>query len=115
MLHNNMQLKYCILAMDKVFKALADSTRRRLLDCLYTEQGLTLSQLVAETDMTRQSATRHINVLEDAGLVVTVWEGREKLHYLNPVPLAEINHRWIDKFSKDRTKAVLALKKALEE
>lgn len=101
--------------MDKVFKALADGTRRKMLDCLYTEQGLTLSELVAETDMTRQSATRHLNVLEDAGLVVTVWEGREKLHYLNPVPIAEISHRWIDKFSKERTKAVLALKQALEE
>lgn len=110
-----MQLKYCISRMDKVFKALADGTRRRMLDCLYRDQGLTLTQLVAEADMTRQSATRHINVLEDAGLIVTVWEGREKLHYLNPVPIAEINHRWIDKFSKERSEAVLALKKALEE
>lgn len=101
--------------MDKVFKALADRTRRQMLDSLYVEQGLTLTQLVAESGMTRQSATRHLNVLEDAGLVVTVWDGREKLHYLNPVPIAEINHRWIDKFSKARTDAVLALKKALEE
>lgn len=101
--------------MDKVFKALADATRRRMLDCLYAEPGRTLSELVAGTDMTRQSASRHIKVLEDAGLVVTVWQGREKLHYLNPVPIAEINHRWINKFSKERTDAVLALKKALEE
>lgn len=101
--------------MDEVFKALADSTRRKMLDLLYAEQGLTVTQLVAEADMTRQSATRHLKVLEDAGLVVTVWEGREKLHYLNPVPIVEINQRWIDKFSKERTEAVLALKIALEE
>lgn len=101
--------------MDTVFKALADSTRRKMLDSLYTEQGLTLTALVAETGMTRQSATRHLKVLEDAGLVVTVWEGREKLHYLNPLPIAEISQRWIDKFSKARTDAVLALKTALEE
>ncbi len=101
--------------MDKVFKALADGTRRNMLDALHVEQGLTLTELVAGTDMARQSATRHLQVLEEAGLVVTVWEGREKLHYLNPVPIAEINHRWIDKFSRDRTDAVVALKKALEE
>ena len=101
--------------MDKVFKALADSTRRKMLDRLYTEQGQTLTQLVAGTDMTRQSATRHLKVLEEAGLVVTVWEGREKLHYLNPLPIAEINHRWIDKFSKHRVQAVLDLKEALKE
>lgn len=101
--------------MDKVFKALADSTRRNMLDALHVEQGLSLTELVAGTAMTRQSATRHLKVLEDAGLVVTVWEGREKLHYLNAVPIAEISTRWIDKFSQDRTDAVIALKKALEE
>lgn len=101
--------------MDKVFKALADSTRRSMLDRLFVEQGQTLSQLVGDADMTRQSATRHLKVLEDAGLVVTIWEGREKLHYLNPLPIAEINHRWIDKFSKDRVQAVLDLKQALKE
>ena len=101
--------------MDKVFKALADATRRQMLDVLYENQGLTLSQLVSGAGMTRQAASRHIAVLEDAGLVVAEWHGREKLHYLNPVPLAEINRRWIDKFSRAKAEAVVNLKTALED
>lgn len=101
--------------MEHVFKALADSTRRRMLDRLLEQPGLTLSELVAGFDMTRQSATRHLGVLEDAQLIVTLWRGREKLHYLNPVPIAQIGARWINKFSDQKVAAVLALKQALEE
>ena len=101
--------------MDKVFKALADATRREMLDCLRQNQGLTLSDLVSRANMTRQSASRHIAVLEDAELVVTQWRGREKLHYLNPVPIAEISRRWIDKFSESKTEAIDNLKRALQE
>lgn len=100
--------------MDLVFKALADATRRAMLDKLLASPGLTLSELVAGTDMRRQSASKHLKLLEDAGLVVTEWQGREKLHYLNPVPIQDISHRWVDKYSKARADAVLALKQALE-
>ena len=88
--------------MNKIFKALADETRRAILDRLYRQSGMALSELVDGLGMTRQSATRHLSVLESAGLVTTHWAGRTKLHYLNPVPIAEINRRWIDKFSADR-------------
>ena len=101
--------------MDTIFKALADSNRRRMLDRLYAEPGLTLSELIGDVDMARQSASRHVSILEQAGLVVTRWSGREKLHYLNPVPLAEISERWIDKFSRRKAGTLLALKHALEE
>lgn len=100
--------------MDLVFKALADRNRRRLLDRLCDEPGLTLSELIRSLDMTRQSASRHVSILEAAGLIVTYWSGREKLHYLNPVPVVEITDRWLDKFTQDNAKAMLALKKALE-
>ena len=101
--------------MDAVFKALADPTRRKLLDRLMAEPGQTLTELTGDLDMRRQSATRHLAVLEAAGLVTIRWQGREKLHYLNPVPIAEIGRRWIDKFSAERAAAVLDLKTALEE
>jgi DNA-binding transcriptional ArsR family regulator len=100
--------------MDKVFKALADRNRRKMLDRLYSEPGLTLSELIHDLDMTRQSASRHVSILEAAGLIATYWSGREKLHYLNPVPLVEMTDRWLDKFTQDKAKAMLALKKALE-
>ena len=101
--------------MDEVFKALADQSRRRLLDRLRERPGLTLTELIDGLDMARQSASRHVSVLEDAGLVVTHWSGREKLHYLNPVPVLEISDRWLDRFSEGKTVALRALKSALEE
>ena len=101
--------------MDAIFKALADPTRRSLLDRLYQRQGQTLSQLIDGLDMRRQSATKHLAILQDAGLVTCRWHGREKLHYLNPVPIAEISTRWIDKFSGERAAAILNLREALEE
>jgi len=113
-----MQAKGCIIVeaiMDRVFKALADSTRRELLDRLYEQPGQTLTELIAGLDMRRQSATKHLQILESAELVVTRWRGREKLHYLNPVPIAEISRRWIDRYSKPRAEALLNLKRALEE
>ncbi|MFB6958747.1 ArsR/SmtB family transcription factor [Streptomyces sp. NPDC056309] len=101
--------------MDTVFKALADETRRRLLDRLHEHNGLTLGELCACIDMTRQSITQHLAVLEAANLVSTVRRGREKLHYLNPVPLHEIQERWIDKFERPRLSALGALKRRAEE
>ncbi len=100
---------------DAVFAALADATRRALLDRLYTRQGQTLNELTTDLKMRRQSATRHLNVLVSAGLVVYEWRGREKLHYLNPVPLAEIQQRWMDKFSGPKVQALAKLKEKLEE
>ena len=101
--------------MDRVFKALADRNRRKMLDRLYANPGLTLSELIRRLDMTRQSASRHVSILEKAGLVVTCWSGREKLHYLNPVPVVEITDRWLNKFSQDKARAMLTLKIALED
>ena len=100
--------------LDAVFSALADPTRRRLLDRLHGRQGQTLNELVAGLDMRRQSATRHLKVLEAAGLVVSRKRGREKLHYLNPVPIAEIQRRWIDKYSEAKVGALSDLKRKLE-
>ncbi len=101
--------------MDKVFKALADPTRRRLLDSLRAHGGQTLGGLCRNTDMTRQAVAKHLAVLEAANLVVTVWRGREKLHYLNPVPINEIYERWIGKYERHRVRALHDLKRALEE
>lgn len=101
--------------MDAVFKALADQSRRAMLDRLDEDPGLTLSELIKGLNMTRQSASRHASILEASGLVVTHWSGREKLHYLNPVPIAQMADRWLDKFSKDKSTALLALKRALED
>lgn len=100
--------------MDHVFKALADATRRAMLDKLLASPGLTLGDLVRDTDMRRQSATKHLKLLEEAGLVHVKWEGREKLHFLNPVPIQEISGRWVDKFNKARLDALFSLKSALE-
>ena len=100
---------------DKVFKALADPSRRRLLDLLQAENGQTLGELCAHLDMTRQAVTKHLVLLEDANLVVTVWRGREKLHYLNPMPITEIFDRWVGKYERRQVRALADLKKALEE
>ena len=100
--------------MDKVFKALADPSRRKLLDGLRTENGQTLGQLCAHLDMTRQAVTKHLAVLEEANLVVVVWRGREKLHYLNPVPIHDIAERWIGKFERGRLRILAELKEKLE-
>ena len=102
--------------IDKVFKALADPTRRRLLDLLHRANGQTLSALCEHMDnMTRQAVTQHLQLLMDANLVAVVWRGREKLHYLNPVPLYEIQDRWINKFERGRLAALRDLKRKLEE
>lgn len=101
--------------MDKVFKALADPSRRKLLDQLRVNNGQTLSELCECLDMTRQAVTKHLALLEGANLVATVWRGREKLHYLNPVPLQQIYDRWIGKYERHRVRALSTLKTALEE
>lgn len=97
-----------------VFRALADPTRRALLDALFAANGQTLTDLTAGMGMTRQAVTKHLAVLEDANLVATVRRGREKLHYLNPVPIHEIGDRWISKYDRARLTALSDLKKALE-
>ncbi len=100
--------------MDAVFKALADESRRELLDRLRADNGQTLSELCARLAMTRQAVSKHLAILEDANLVATVWRGREKLHYLNPVPIHEIADRWIGKFERSRLQALSELKRGLE-
>lgn len=101
--------------LDAVFKALADPSRRKLLDELHANNGQTLSQLCEHLAMSRQAVTKHLVLLEDANLVATVRRGREKLHFLNPVPLHEIYERWISKYERDRLQALSDLKKGLEE
>jgi DNA-binding transcriptional ArsR family regulator len=101
--------------MDDVFKALADPTRRELLDRLRAENGQTLGQLCERLDMSRQAVTKHLAILEDANLVATLKRGREKLHYLNPTPIGEIYDRWIGKYERARVAALADLKRALEE
>ncbi|ARU25115.1 ArsR/SmtB family transcription factor [Ralstonia nicotianae] len=100
---------------DLLFKALADPSRRKLLDLLHAHDGRTLNALCEHLDMTRQGVTQHLGVLEAANLVVTLRQGREKLHFLNPVPLQEIYERWIAKFEKPRLKALSKLKQRLEK
>jgi len=100
--------------MDAVFKALADASRRKLLDALHKDNGQTLSALCGQLDMTRQAVAKHLRLLEKANLVATVWQGREKLHYLNPVPLQEIYERWIGKYERPRLQALSDLKSDLE-
>jgi DNA-binding transcriptional ArsR family regulator len=100
--------------MDKVFKALADPGRRLLLDRLYADNGQTLGQLCEHLDMSRQAVTKHLRLLEEASLVVAIWRGREKLHYLNPVPIHEIAERWIHKFERGSLRALADLKKQIE-
>lgn len=101
--------------MDAVFKALADRSRRKLLDVLRQDNGLSLGELCTHLEMTRQAVTKHLGLLESANLVVTVWRGREKLHYLNPVPLHEISERWISKYETHRLQALGNLKRALDQ
>jgi len=101
--------------MDAVFKALADPSRRELLDRLYAENGQTLNELCARLVMTRQAVSKHLAILEDANLVATIKRGREKLHYLNPVPIHEIAERWIGKYERHRLRALSDLKRGLEE
>src|SRR6478609_5217023 len=103
------------LDTDLLFKALADPGRRKLLDVLHAEDGRTLNDLCEHLDMSRQGVTQHLNLLEEANLVATAWRGREKLHFLNPVPLQEIYERWIAKFEKPRLKALRNLKQRLEK
>jgi DNA-binding transcriptional ArsR family regulator len=100
---------------DNVFKALADASRRQLLDRLRKKNGLTLGELCEGHDMSRQAVTKHLALLEAANLVVTMKRGREKLHYLNPVPINDIATRWIGKFEQGRLQALSNLKQALEE
>jgi DNA-binding transcriptional ArsR family regulator len=102
------------MGMDAVFKALADPTRRRLLDTLRARDGQTLGELCEDASMTRQAVTKHLAILEDANLVAVQWRGREKLHYLNPVPINDIAERWIGKFERGRLRALSHLKKTLE-
>ena len=118
----DMQVNACIMmAMtpptdnaDKVFKALGDPTRRLLLDLLCEKNGQTLSELCQGLDMARQSATQHLGILEDANLVSTVRRGREKLHFINPVPLHEVYERWVRKFETQRLTLLHDLKQELE-
>jgi DNA-binding transcriptional ArsR family regulator len=105
--------------MDDVFRALADASRRELLDRLFAENGQTLNELCARlanagTSMTRQAVSKHLAILEGANLVATVRRGREKLHYLNPVPIHDIAQRWIGKYERQRLSALAELKKGLE-
>jgi DNA-binding transcriptional ArsR family regulator len=100
--------------MDEVFKALADASRRELLDRLRADNGQTLGGLCARLAMTRQAVSKHLAILEEANLVAVVWRGREKLHYLNPVPIHDIADRWIGKFERSRLQALGELKKGLE-
>src|SRR6185369_16531855 len=97
--------------MDEVFRALADASRRELLDRLRADNGQTLGERLT---MTRQAVSKHLAILEEANLVAVVWRGREKLHYLNPVPIHDIADRWIGKFERSRLQARRDLKKALE-
>jgi DNA-binding transcriptional ArsR family regulator len=100
--------------MDLVFKALADASRRELLDRLRADNGQTLNELCTRLAMTRQAVSKHLGILEEANLIATVKQGREKLHYLNPVPIHDIAERWIGKFERQRLQALSELKKGLE-
>lgn len=100
---------------DLVFKALADTSRRFLLDLLFRRDGQTLGELERELEMTRFGVMKHLKVLEEAGLVVTRWRGREKLHFLNAVPIRLVHDRWIDKYREREVSALVDLKKSLEK
>ena len=101
--------------VNKVFKALATPERRLLLDRLRKDNGQTLGQLCDHLAMSRQAVTKHLRLLEEAALVVTIWRGRDKLHYLNPIPIHEISERWIGKYERGRLRALAELKAKLEE
>jgi DNA-binding transcriptional ArsR family regulator len=100
---------------DRVFRALADATRRHLLDRLFERDGRTLTELESDLEMTRFGVMKHLRVLEEAGLVIRRRSGREKLHFLNPVPIRLIHDRWIDKYNEHRISALADLKHELEE
>ena len=100
--------------MDKIFKALADDSRRKLLDRLFKKNGQTLGDLCTDLEMSRQAVTKHLALLEEADLIVIKWQGREKLHYLNPMPIHEIYERWIGKYERHRLDALSDLKRNLE-
>jgi DNA-binding transcriptional ArsR family regulator len=106
---------HIIAAMDEVFKALADTSRRSLLDRLQARNGQTLNELCEGLAMTRQAVTKHLVILEEANLVTTIKHGREKLHYLNPVPIHQIGERWIRKFERGKLAALGELKRQLEK
>ncbi|MDH4029715.1 MAG: metalloregulator ArsR/SmtB family transcription factor [Chromatiales bacterium] len=101
--------------MERVFKALADGTRRRILDRLFDTDSLSLGELCSGLEMSRQAVSKHLGILETAGLVVAVRRGREKRHFLNPVPIQQIGDRWIAKYARKQARAITALKGALEE
>ena len=101
--------------MNKVFKALADPTRRALLDALFAEDGQTLTALEGRLEMTRFGVMKHLRVLEEAGIVTTRKQGREKLHFLNPVPIRLVHDRWVSKYAEPRAMALVGLKERLEE
>ncbi len=105
---------HSVIDDDRVFKALADRSRRFLLDLLFARDGRNLGELEAELEMTRFGVMKHLRVLEGAGLIVTRWSGREKLHYLNPVPIRLIHNRWIDKYTERQVSALADLKAGLE-
>jgi DNA-binding transcriptional ArsR family regulator len=100
--------------MDKVFRALASRHRRAVLDALYEQGGQSLSELCANHRMSRQAMSRHVGVLEAAGLIIARWEGREKLHYLNPVPLRQLHDRWLRKFDAVTADLLIGIKRGLE-
>jgi len=101
--------------VDEVFKALADASRRKLLDQLHENNGQTLGQLCQHLDMTRQAVAKHLALLQAANLVVPLWDGRQKLHYLNPAPLSQIGERWIDKYQDRLVLALTELEQGLEK
>jgi DNA-binding transcriptional ArsR family regulator len=103
------------MSADKVFKALADPTRRHLLDQLRRKNGQTLGEMCERLEMARQSATQHLDILEGANLVTTLRRGREKLHYLNPVPIHDIQERWIEKFERPRLRALSGIRRQAQE
>ena len=113
----DMQPFGCLLSppMDEVFKALADASRRSLLDRLHARNGQTLNELCEGLAMTRQAVTKHLVILEEANLVTAIRHGREKLHYLNPVPIHQIGERWIRKFERGKLAALSELKRQLEK
>jgi DNA-binding transcriptional ArsR family regulator len=109
-----LELHIAGMSMDAVFRALADPIRRQLLDRLHARNGQTLSELCEGHDMTRQAVTKHLALLEEANLIATQWRGREKFHYLNPVPIQDIADRWIRKYERSRLRALADLKRNLE-
>ena len=101
--------------MDQVFKALANQSRREVMDKLFARDGQTLNELCEIASFSRQAVSKHLQILEEAGLIVTHWSGREKLHYLNPAPVHEISERWLKKYARKRLTAISTLKETLEK